>query len=85
MKSLFVLTLFTLSSLNVFAADWSVVAETTDCGEKVQILGKEGEKFVKAVRGETESKLVAKDGSTFSSKSMKNTEFEQFLAQRAVA
>ncbi|HXH31408.1 MAG TPA: hypothetical protein VNJ01_11390 [Bacteriovoracaceae bacterium] len=75
MKSLFVLSLFALSTLAFGAADWKVVAETTDCGEKVQILGKEGEKFVKAVRGSTESKLVAKDGSVFSHKTMKTTEF----------
>jgi hypothetical protein len=63
-----------LSSLT-FAAEWKVVAETTLCDEKIQVMGKEGEKYVLAVNGEKKTKLFAKDGSTFSEQSMSSTEF----------
>ena len=75
MKQLFFISLFTLSSLSFAAAEWKTVAETTSCDEKIQIMGKEGEKFVLLVKGEEKLKLFAKDGSVFHQDSMKSTEF----------
>ncbi len=74
MKQFFFISLLSLSSL-AYSADWKVIAETISCDEKIQILGKEGEKFVKAVAGNEETKLFAKDGSEFHENTMKNTEF----------
>jgi hypothetical protein len=75
MKHLFFITIMSLSSLSWASADWKVVAETTSCAEKIQILGKEGEKFVMAVRGNEKTKLFAKDGSAFHENTMGSTEF----------
>lgn len=75
MKSLFILTILSLSSFAFSAAEWKVIAESSDCAEKVQILAKEGEKYVMAVKGEVKNKLVAKDGSAFKKDNMKSTEF----------
>ena len=55
--------------------DWKVVAETSTCDEKIQIMGKDGEKYVLAVRGEEKTKLFAKDGSVFKTDAIKSTEF----------
>lgn len=74
MKHLFFISLLSISSLT-YAADWKVIAETTSCAEKIQVMGKEGEKYVLAVKGEEKTKLFAKDGSAFSENSMKTTEF----------
>lgn len=74
MKQLFFITLFSMSSL-AYSAEWKVIAETTTCDEKIQVLGKEGEKYVKAVTGNKETKLFAKDGSAFHENTMKPTEF----------
>jgi hypothetical protein len=75
MKSLLFLAIMSLSSMAMAAADWKVVAETTSCDQKIQIMGKEGEKFVMAVRGEEKTKLFAEDGSAFHADTMTNTEF----------
>lgn len=75
MKHLLFISLMSLSSLT-FAADWKVVAETTSCADKIQVMGKEGEKYVLAVKGEEKIKLFAKDGSAFTENSPKTTEFE---------
>lgn len=75
MKHLLFISLMSLSTLS-FAADWKVVAETTSCDEKIQVLGKEGEKYVLAVKGEEKIKLHAKDNSVFNENAMKSTEFE---------
>jgi hypothetical protein len=64
-----------LSTVAWSAQDWKVVAETTVCEEKIQIMGKEGEKYVLAVRGDGKTKLFAKDGSTFKNDAMRSTEF----------
>lgn len=74
MKQLFFISLLSLSSM-AYSAEWKVIAETTSCDEKIQILGKEGEKFVKAISGNEETKLFAKDGSVFHENTMKSTEF----------
>lgn len=74
MKHLFFITLMSMTSVS-FASEWKVVAETTSCAEKIQILGKEGEKYVLAVHGEDRTKLFAKDGSTFKENVMSTKEF----------
>lgn len=76
MKHLFFLALMSLSTVSMAAADWKVVAETTSCDEKIQIMGKEGEKYVMAVRGEEKTKLFATDGSVFHENTMRPTEFK---------
>lgn len=75
MKHLLIITIMSLSSFAWSAQDWKVVAETTSCSDKIQIMGKEGEKYVLAVRGEDKVKLFAKDGSVFNENAMRNTEF----------
>jgi hypothetical protein len=75
MKHLFFLSIMSLSTFVSAAPDWKVVAETTSCAEKIQIMGKEGEKYVMAVRGDEKTKLFPKDGSEFHENSMTNTEF----------
>lgn len=74
MKQLFFLSIMIFSTMTQ-AAGWKVVAETTSCAEKIQILGKEGEKYVLAVRGDEKTKLFAKDGSAFHENTMTNTQF----------
>lgn len=74
MKQLLFIALISITPL-AFSAEWKVIAETTSCDEKIQIMGKEGEKFVKAVNGNTETKLFAKDGSAFHENTMSPTEF----------
>lgn len=74
MRHFFLISLLSISSL-ASAADWKVVAETTSCDEKVQILAKEGEKYVLAVQGGVKHKLIARDGSAFHENTMKTTEF----------
>lgn len=76
MKHLLFVSLMSLSTLSFAAADWKVIATTTSCDEKIQIMGKEGEKYVLAVKGEEKTKLFSADNSEFHENSMKNTEFE---------
>lgn len=75
MKHLLVITIMSLSSFAWSATDWKVVAETTSCSDKIQIMGKEGEKYVLAVRGEDKVKLFAKDGGVFNENAMRSTQF----------
>ena len=75
MKHLFFITLMSISTISFAAAEQKLVAETTSCDEKIQIMGKEGEKYVLAVKGEEKTKLFADDGSAFKHESMKSTEF----------
>ncbi|MFP5385867.1 MAG: hypothetical protein ACLGHN_07285 [Bacteriovoracia bacterium] len=75
MKQLFFLSILSLSSLAFSAQEWKVVAETTSCDQKIQVLAKEGEKYVKAVSGDEVTKLFPKDGSVFHENTMKMTEF----------
>lgn len=76
MKKILFLSLITLTTYAQAASDWKVIAETTNCDEKIQIMGKEGEKFVKAVNNGRETKLFPKDKSLFHEENMKMTEFE---------
>jgi len=64
-------SLLILSATSFAAADWKVIGETTDCPEKIKILAKEGETFVKAVRNGVEHKLVSQDGSAFKAQDLK--------------
>lgn len=76
MKYLLFLSLISLSSMAIAANEWKVVAETTACDEKVQILAKEGEKYVMAVKGDVKTKLFSKDGAAFSEQSLRMTEYD---------
>lgn len=72
MKSVFLLSLMSFTSFAWSSADWKVVAETTNnCKEKIQVLAKEGEKFVYVAEGDMKTKLLAEDGSGYSSESGK--------------
>lgn len=75
MKHLFFITTLLLTSIICSASEWKVVAETTACAEKIQILGKEGEKYVLAVHGDQKTKLISGDGSAFTENAMRSTEF----------
>lgn len=75
MKQLFFITIMAMTSFSYAQADWKVIAETTSCAEKIQILGKEGEKFVLAVQGDERTKLYAKDGSSFKEEALSTTEY----------
>lgn len=75
MRNLLFVSLLTLTSLSWAAQEWKVVAETTICDEKIQIMGKDGEKYVVAVHGNEKTKLYSKDGSAFNEESMQMTEF----------
>lgn len=72
MKSVFFLSLLSIASLASAATDWKVVAETTGaCKEKLQVLAKEGEKYVLVTEGDTKTKLFAEDGSAYSEQNAK--------------
>ena len=78
MRALLISSLFLLSS-SVFAAyeGWQVIAESgKDCPEKVQILGKDGEKYVRALYDGKDQKLVAKSKEAFSSSAKREMVFE---------
>lgn len=75
MKQLFFITIMVMTSLSFAQAEWKVIAETTSCADKIQILGKEGEKFVLAVQGDKRTKLYAKDDSSFKENAMRTTEY----------
>jgi hypothetical protein len=76
MKSLALATFLSLFSLTTFAADWKPIAESTDCGEKVQILAKEGENFVKLVKGDHEEVLNSRSSSNFTTDDPEKRLFE---------
>ncbi len=76
MKSVFLCSFFILLNSAIAAPEgWHPIAETSQCGEKVQILGKDGEKYVLAVHNSSETKLFSQDASVFNKNSMKNTVF----------
>lgn len=75
MKHLFFITIMSMTSLSFAAAEWKVIAETTSCAEKIQVLGKDGEKYVLAVKGDEKTKLFAQDGSLFKENAMSTKEF----------
>lgn len=81
MKQLFLIALFSYALPTFAAADWKVIAETTSCADKIQVLGKEGEKYVLAVRGEEKVKLFAKDKAEFHENSLATTEFTSDASQ----
>jgi hypothetical protein len=65
-----------LLAFEVFASsEWKILAETVSCSEKIQILGKEGEKYVLLKKNSEEIKLFSKDGSAFKLDDMQSTEF----------
>ena len=75
MKALSVLSLLIATAAFASAPDWKVVAETSNCEEKIQILAKEGETFVYAVKGSEKTKLSAETGSTYKKDSPKSVSF----------
>lgn len=61
MRVLAFASLIALSSLT-YASEWSVVAETnSECPERVQILAKEGESYVRALMNGQEQKLLGEE------------------------
>ena len=76
MKSVFLLSLMSLTTFAYSATEWKVVAETTtSCKDKIQVLAKEGEKFVYVADGDAKTKLFAEDGSAYSETSGKAVTF----------
>ena len=75
MKALSLLSLFIATSAFAATPEWKVVAETSDCSKKIQILAKEGEKFVYAVKGSEKTKLAAEGSNTFKKDSPKAVSF----------
>jgi hypothetical protein len=76
MKSVFLLSLMSLTTFAYSASEWKVVAETTtSCKEKIQVLAKEGEKFVYVADGDAKTKLFAEDGTAFSETNGKEVVF----------
>ena len=66
MKNFTFILFLIVSSAFAAAPDWKVVAESSDCSEKIKILAKEGESFVYAVKGEEKTKLTGEANSKFS-------------------
>lgn len=61
---------------NILAAnEWKLLAESINCSEKIQIFGKQGEKFVLLKKNSGEIKLFSKDGSAFHDNKMESTEY----------
>ncbi len=75
MKLFLTLAIVSHLSFAAAAAEWKKVAETTACSEKIEILGREGEKYVLLVRGTENTKLFSVDGSVFRENALKTTEF----------
>lgn len=75
MKVLSLLSLFVATSAFAATPEWKVVAETSDCAEKIQILAKEGEKFVYAQKGAEKTKLAALGADTYKKDSPKAVAF----------
>jgi hypothetical protein len=76
MKSVFLLSLMSLTTFAYSASEWKVVAETTtSCKEKIQVLAKDGEKFVYVADGDAKTKLFAEDGTAFSETNGKEVVF----------
>ena len=67
MRSVFFFSLVLFSTFSWSAPEWKVVAESTsDCSDKLQVLAKEGEKFVYVTDGHTKTKIDSLNGSAFS-------------------
>jgi hypothetical protein len=72
MKVLFILTLFSFTTLCWSSEDWKVIAESTGpCEEKRDVLAKVGEPYVFVQNGIKKIKLFSEDGSVFSEESPK--------------
>jgi hypothetical protein len=72
MKVLFILTLFSFTTLCWSSDDWKVIAESTGpCEEKRDVLAKVGEPYVFVQDGIKKIKLFSEDGSVFSEESPK--------------
>jgi hypothetical protein len=71
MKAFTILSLFIASITFAATPAWQVVAETSNCSEKIQILAKEGEKFVYALKGEEKTKLIGEANSSYNKDSPK--------------
>lgn len=78
MRTIIISSLIALS-IPAFAAveGWQVIAESgKDCPEKVQILGKEGEKYVRALYDGKDQKLISKSKEAFTSDAKREMTFE---------
>lgn len=78
MRTLLISSLVLISAPALAAVEgWQVIAESgKDCPEKVQILGKEGEKYVRALYDGKDQKLVAKSKEAFSTEAKREMVFE---------
>lgn len=79
MRSIFIssLLIFSASSFAASVDGWQIIAESTkDCPENVQILGKDGEKYVRALYDGKDQKLVSKNKEAFSANAKREMTFE---------
>jgi hypothetical protein len=76
MKVPYLLSLLTVTTLTWAAAqEWKVVAESMKCKDKLQVLGKEGERFVYVIDGTDKIKLIADDASAFTEQNSRQVTF----------
>jgi len=75
MKVAILLSLLSLSALAAPTGAKVIATSTGDCEQKVQVTGKEGDKFVTATVDGKEMKLNSKDGSVYKTESMNDVEF----------
>jgi hypothetical protein len=66
MKSALLFISFSLS-LSATAAEWKVIAETTDCPERVRVLASEGEKHVLVEKEGKRQRLESENGKAYRS------------------
>lgn len=72
---LFIL-LLSLSSLSFAEGEWKIIAESENCQQKIQVFGKEGEKYVLVQKGTEQIKLFSEDGSAYKKESPSSTIFK---------
>jgi len=72
MKFLLITSFLATSS---FASEWKPIAQTVSCPQDVQILAKEGEKYVLASYNGTQHKLFSSDQTTYTPRALKSQEF----------
>lgn len=65
MKLAFIATLISMTSFAWASQAWKIVAETANCQDKLEVLAKEGEKFVYVVRGDKKTQLFSEDETTY--------------------
>jgi len=76
MRSVLFFSLVLFSTFSWSAPEWKVVAESTsDCTEKLQVLAKEGEKFIYVTDRHSKTKIDSLDGSVFSEQNSKEVVF----------